>query len=82
MEGAMHRGRRRPVRYTIIHLQTFEMKVVEKVSRAEVEGCRSGTTAIVDMATGRELALEDAESAMACTVDDFALGFGPVREAA
>lgn len=70
------------MRYTIIHLQTFEMKVVEQVSRAEVEGCRSGTTAIVDMSTGRELALEDAELAMVCVSDDFALGFGSVREAA
>ena len=58
------------------------MKVVEEVSRVEVEGCRSGTTVIVDMATGRELALEDAELAMVGKSEDFSLGFGSVLEAA
>lgn len=70
------------MRYTVIHLQTFEMKVVERVSRAEVEGCREGTTAIVDMETGHELGLEDVERAEGRSSDGPVSSFPLVREAA
>ena len=50
------------MKYTVIHLETFEMKVVEEVSREQMMSCREGHTAIVDMATGYELGPEDVEA--------------------
>ena len=49
------------MKYTVIHLETFEMKVVEEVSREMRMSCREGHTAIVDMATGHELGLDEVE---------------------
>ena len=46
------------MRYTVIHLDTFEMKVVEEVSHEQMLHCREGRMVIVDMATGAELAPE------------------------
>jgi hypothetical protein len=51
------------MKYTVIHLETFEMKVVEAISPEEVAGLREGHTAIVDMATGHELAPDEVMSA-------------------
>ena len=45
----------------MIHLETFEMKVVEEVSRELRMSCREGHTAIVDMATGHELGPDEVE---------------------
>jgi|GEM_PF-6351542 len=53
----------RAVKYTVIHLETFEMKVVEEISDEEVERWQAGVTVVVDMATGAELAVQgDAHS--------------------
>lgn len=70
------------MRYTVIHLQTFEMKVVERVSSAEVEGCRLGTIAVVDMETGCELCLEDVTLAFVDSVEPHGAVFAALRDAA
>jgi hypothetical protein len=56
------RGRRRPMKYTVIRLETLEMRVVEEVSREEVKDCREGYLAIIDMVTGDELSADQVDS--------------------
>lgn len=46
------------MKYTIIRLDTLEMTIVEEPSAEEVEFCREGQVAIVDMGTGLEVCFE------------------------
>lgn len=48
------------MKYTVIHLDTLEMKIVEEPSAEEVECWREGHVAIVDMGTGLEVSFEEA----------------------
>ncbi len=50
------------MKYTVIRLETLEMRVVEEVSREEVKDCREGYLAIIDMVTGDELSADQVDS--------------------
>ena len=43
------------MRYTVIHLATMEMRVVEELSIEEVQQLRDGVLLVVDMRTGGEV---------------------------
>lgn len=43
------------MRYTVIYLDSFELKVIGELSSELVSACRKGRLSIVDMMTQREM---------------------------